>query len=651
MSNAKDKLPNLLIVESPTKAKSLSSYLDRGWAVVATKGHIKDLPSSEFGIDIHNQFEPSYVWLKGKKSLFLGIQKLAKESKEIFIASDPDREGEIIAKHIYDELIKFKKPIYRIRLKEISKEELFKQLNNKSGIREADVESQIARRLVDRIFGYRISPDLWKFLKNPNLSAGRVQSTVLSWICEREQKILNFVTEIYYILKLQGFVNSEAYELTHTKHKLSEEEINKILLNIGFNGKNSDVRLNLISIKDKKIKKNPPPPFTTASLQEMASKTLGFNSKKTMRTAQNLFEGKSIYGGERKGLITYMRTDSTRVSDSKKYLGIEFLKSKYGDLISNSYSPKKTKKNVQDAHEAVIPVDVNLTPDQIKVSLTTDEFKLYQLIWERFLTSLLNPELGIETNYQFEKNGELFELKFEETIEFGYKNFPKPKEIIKKNKPLLNLGDEYLLTEVIKEEKETTCPERYTEGKIIKMMEEKGVGRPSTYSQTLETLKTRKYILEQKKKLSPTSLGLRVNEFLILNYKSLIGEIFTKELEEKLDSICESKATKLDVLTSFYETLTNLMKNNRIFKNDKYTDKKMNPNTVGVQSKISKEEKNSFKETKMILTDSIESYDINLCPKCKIGSLKTKLAKNGKTIFFCSKYPHCDYITYESKRK
>lgn len=641
MSKRKEN-QKLLIVESPTKAKTLSSYLGVGWVVLATKGHIKDLPPKEFGIDINNNFEPSYQWLSGKKKVVDSIIRAAKSSSQIFIASDPDREGEIIAKHLFDELSFLKKEVFRIRLKEISKQELESQLKLKSNILQTEVDSQIARRLVDRIFGYKLSPVLWKNLKVAALSAGRVQSTVLHWIHLREKEILNFVSETYYQLKLKGQVLGEKIEILHQKAKLDLEEIEKILNRIGYTDRVSEVKLPLESIKEKRIQKKPALPFTTASLQETASKVLGFDSKKTMRIAQSLFEGKPIFG-ESKGLITYMRTDSTRVSPSKRNRAIEFLSKNHSKLISENVRIQKSKNKIQDAHEAILPVDVFISPDAIQNKLSTDEYKLYKLIWERFLSSLLKPEELKETVYTFSKAGESFIWKHEEVLDFGYKDFPDPKKQKKNPKPNFKIGDEFELESILKEEKETTCPERYTEARLIKKMEEEGIGRPSTYSATIDTLKKRKYILEIKKKIGPTNLGMRVDEFLDLNFSSLIQDEFTKGLEEKLDSISTGKIHKLEVVSEFYNFLNSVLKLNNesnFVRNKSKLVTETNPSKV-------KKESESNKVSKLFIPPKQE----NFCPKCKDGVLRSKFTKAGKTLFYCSNYPHCDYITYENKKK
>ncbi|TGK84229.1 type I DNA topoisomerase [Leptospira montravelensis] len=638
------------MVESPTKAATIASYLDKDWVVVATKGHIKDLPPKSYGVDFKNQFEPEYEWLKGKKAVFSAIKSKAKLSSVIYIASDPDREGEIIAKHCYDELVKLKKPIFRLRLKEISKEEVSRQIQLKFGLDLAEIESQIARRVVDRIFGFEVSPDLWKQLKISSLSAGRVQSTVLHWICEREKEIQNFSKEIYYQLRLHGSVLGESIDLDHqTKDKLDSNSIQNLLSDIEILPEPSKLKdLILSQIKKKNIKRNPPPAFSTASLQETSFRILGFDSKKTMKLAQMLFEGKKIGTGERVGLITYMRTDSTRVSLDKRELGEDYLNKNYPGLLSNINStPKKQKKYSQDAHEAVIPTNPNLTPDSISSYLSPDEKKLYTLIWERFLVSLMKPELGEETIYEFQKEKHTFYYKNELITDFGFKAFFKTDK--KKIQKQLDwkLGDRFLYESYTIEEKQTEPPVRYTQGKLVQKMEDTGVGRPSTYGSIIETLKTRKYIVEYHKSIGPTALGLKVNDYLFLNFQDMIGESFTKDLEEKLDQVTENKESRILLIQNFYEGLLRILRSPRK-KNTPLAPVNV-PNVEQNKSERAVARKTSSSKKQNIKLDTIESSlkPTNICPVCQLGFVKTKLGKKGKTIYFCSRYPHCDYITYE----
>lgn len=491
---------------------------------------------------------------------------------------------------------------------------------------------------------------MWKQLKISSLSAGRVQSTVLHWICEREKEIQNFSKEIYYQLRLHGSVLGESIDLDHqTKDKLDSNSIQNLLSDIEILPEPSKLKnLILSQIKKKNIKRNPPPAFSTASLQETSFRILGFDSKKTMKLAQMLFEGKKIGTGERVGLITYMRTDSTRVSLDKRELGEDYLNKYFPGLLSNINSiPKKQKKYSQDAHEAVIPTNPNLTPDSISSYLSPDERKLYTLIWERFLVSLMKPELGEETIYEFQKEKHTFYYKNELITDFGFKAFFKTDK--KKIQKQLDwkLGERFLYESYTIEEKQTEPPVRYTQGKLVQKMEDTGVGRPSTYGSIIETLKTRKYIVEYHKSIGPTALGLKVNDYLFLNFQDMIGESFTKDLEEKLDQVTENKESRILLIQNFYEGLLRILRSPRK-KNTPLAPVNV-PNVEQNKSERAVAKKTSSSKKQNIKLDTIESSlkPTNICPVCQLGFVKTKLGKKGKTIYFCSRYPHCDYITYE----
>lgn len=549
--------------------------------------------------------------------------------------------------------MKLKKPIFRLRLKEISKEEVDRQIKLKSGLDLAEIESQIARRIVDRIFGFEVSPNLWKQLKISSLSAGRVQSTVLHWICEREKEIQNFSKEIYYQLKLQGSVSGESVVLDHqTKDKLDSKSIQKVLIDIGILPEPNQLKEILLSeIKKKNIKRNPPPAFSTASLLETSFRILGFDSKKTMKIAQTLFEGKSIGSGERVGLITYMRSDSTRVSDSKRELGVNYLKKHFpGLVLEGSITPKKQKKYSQDAHEAVIPIRPDYSPEIIGTYLSNEERSLYTLIWDRFLTSLMKPELGEETVYEFHKNNHVFIYKNEFITDSGFKAFGKRDQKKNSKKFDWKIGERFLYDSHTIEEKQTEPPVRYTQGKLVQKMEDTGVGRPSTYGSIIETLRTRRYIVEYHKSIGPTTLGMIVDDYLFLNFQEMIGESFTKDLENKLDQITEDKSSRINLIQNFYDSLLGLLRTPR----KKYTSterkypKYKEETLPGSYTKPNPNRSARIKASTTKISIPKEQTNAKTCPVCKEGVVKTKLGKKGKTIYFCSRYPHCDYITYES---
>nr|WP_246047402.1 type I DNA topoisomerase [Leptospira ognonensis] len=626
------------MVESPTKAKALQSYLTKDWVVLATKGHIKDLPPKDYGIDFENNFSPTYVWLKGKKTLFSSIQKASKSANLVFIASDPDREGEMIAEHISSELGKISGKIYRIRLHEISKKALNDAIKTPGTIDTHLVESQICRRLIDRIFGFEISPVLWKDLKISGLSAGRVQSAVLKWICERELEIRNFISENY--VSLESVIINDAHQITLSyvlpdeDKRLDQSSANTILKKYGMSvpGKTpKGLHFELKKVEEKKYKILPPRPFSTASLQETAAKALGFSSSYTMKIAQSLYEGINVKG-EMIGLITYMRSDSTQVSEQKSLRAREYLKQTRPDLDLGKDRRSKSKMHAQEAHEAITPTDPFRTPASLLKSLTEDEAALYQLIWERTLVSFLDSETGLERSYTFEEKAEFWNCRQKEGISLGFKKFHPKVELPKDPLSNLKLGSSVICDQILAAEKQTLPKERYTEGQIIAKMERTGIGRPSTYSQTLETLQKRKYVMEVKKKLGATALGEKVNGHLVASFSELIGESFTKEMEISLDVLASGKGEKLTLLKIFFEKIR-LLKLNRIVTSQSNLDKKDAKSKVKVPTTT---------KTEMLTT---------LCPVCKEGRIRSKFSKTGKTIYFCSRYPHCDFVSYEPVKK
>ncbi len=615
--------------------------------VLATKGHIKDLPPKEYGIDIKDDFRPTYEWLKGKKALFSSIKKTAKISTEVFIASDPDREGEMIAEHIANELVSLKAKKHRIRLREINKLELLHALNSPGKIDEGLVDSQICRRLIDRIYGFEISQLLWRDIKIPGLSAGRVQSAVLKWICEREIEIRNFIPEAYVNLKAQVKYRESSIELTY-HIKQSDETLDlksalAILSQYGLNSPGpalSNTFFKLKSYKEKEYKVKPASPFTTASLQETASKVLGLSPSKTMKLAQSLFEGKNI-AGEMKGLITYMRTDSTRISEEKKDKAIRFLKASRPDLTIGLTGKTKSKLHAQEAHEAILPSDPSISPEMLSKFLATDEWKLYQLIWQRMMESLLSPEVGKETEYLFEAKGEMWSTKLKEVSSAGFKNFSKKYDLPKDPLKGIKIGDEVECEKFSLEEKKTSPKERYTEGQLIAKMESTGIGRPSTYSQTIETLKKRKYILEVKRKIGATALGEIVYRYLNSRFTELLTESFTSEMEKTLDALAHGTGDKVKIISDFYFRVMELKQ------------KKGNvssPNSGAQEIPTNKEElapkiKKRSRETELVSV--IKESGSRICPVCGEGSVRSKFSKKGKTIYFCSRYPQCDFVSYE----
>ncbi|MBR6633057.1 MAG: type I DNA topoisomerase [Clostridia bacterium] len=556
-------MSNLVIVESPTKAGTIKGYLGSSYKVVASKGHIRDLPKSNLGIDIEKDFAPKYINIRGKAELINELKKEAKNANKVYLATDPDREGEAISWHLACVLGLDEKKACRVYFNEITKKAVKEAIQNPSAINPDLVDAQQARRLIDRIVGYKISPLLWKKVKN-GLSAGRVQSVATKLVVERENEIKSFVSEESWTVdgvfkgevgkrfKLRFF--GENGKKTDLKTK---EDADRILA--GLEGATALVS----SLKKGSKKRTPAPPFTTSQLQQEANRKLNFQSKKTMSVAQELYEGVSLGKSGDHGLITYMRTDSVRVSTEAADAAESFIRANYGD----KYYPKtrrvyKTKGNSQDAHEAIRPSDVTLTPELAKPYLTNDQYKLYRLIWCRFVASQMETALydtvTVEVTASARGNDYLFKGKGE-TLKFEgfmtlYSVTPDEEDKDEENVslPKLSEGEALAILDIIPKQNFSQPPYRYTEATLIKVLEEKGIGRPSTYTPTITTILSRGYIEREGKFFKPTQLGEVITEIMDKYFGTIVNYRFTAGLEEKLDSVAEGKSEYKKVLREFY---------------------------------------------------------------------------------------------------
>ena len=546
-------MPNkLVIVESPSKAKTIKKYLGDDYDVIASQGHIIDLPSSKFGVDIENNFKPEYKTMKGKAKIVKDIKEKAKNKEKIYLATDPDREGEAIAWHLKNVLNIDDSDKCRITFNEITKTAVKSAVEHPRKVDNNLVDAQQARRVLDRIVGYKLSPLLWKKIKK-GLSAGRVQSVALKIIIDRERQIRDFKPEEYWLLtaKLQNkkdIVLANFYGDTKKKIELkTKEQVDEIIKII------DKKEYKVIDVKKSERKKNPPPPFTTSSLQQEASRKLGFSVKKTMMVAQKLYES---------GYITYMRTDSTRLSDDAKKMAKEYIVSNFG---KNYYLDRvfKTKETAQDAHEAIRPSRLDIQASEFD----GDEKKLYTLILNRFLASQMSVAVYDTTkiviqveNYIFHVNGSV--IKFDGFMKLYIEGKDDTKvndEEIEGMLPELKVGETLKQIELNKEQKFTEPPSRYTEASLVKAMEEKAIGRPSTYAPTISTLLDRVYIEKDKKFLVPTNLGEVVNDMLEEYFKEIVDVAFTAEMENKLDMVAENKENYVQMLREFYDPfITNL---------------------------------------------------------------------------------------------
>ena len=547
-------IDKLVIVESPAKANTIKKFLGGKSKVVASMGHIRDLPKSKLGINIEKNFEPEYINIRGKASLINSLKKDAKDAKTIYLATDPDREGEAIAWHLAYILGIDPNSICRVTFNEITKEAVKKGINNPRRIDLNLTDAQQARRTLDRIVGYKISPVLWKKVKR-GLSAGRVQSVAVKLVVDREEEIEAFIPEEYWniILKVSDKKTKTKFDCkfigkNNEKIELhSKEEVDQILADL------EEAKYKVVDVKKGEKKRNPAPPFTTSTMQQDASRKLNFALKKTMSVAQTLYEGVKLAEYGDTGLITYMRTDSTRISDEARAAAKEQIEKMYGEnYYENRYY--KTKSEAQDAHEAIRPSHIELTPESIKDSLSADQYKLYKLIYNRFLASQMASAIydtvtvSIDGNeYNFRANGQTLKFKGYMSLYIEDEDNEEFDKI-----PELEVGEEVKKESIDAKQSFTEPPARYTEASLVKTLEEKGIGRPSTYAPTITTILQRRYIEKVQKQLMPTDLGKVVNNLLIENFGDVINVEFTAQMEEEFDKIAEGNAKWKQVIADFY---------------------------------------------------------------------------------------------------
>ncbi len=634
-------MKKILIVESPTKAKTLSKILRKDFKVLASKGHIIDLPEKKFGVSINKDFKPYFQIIKGKKKVVNFLKKQAKDADVVFLGSDPDREGEAIAYHI-SKAIK-RNDTRRVLFYEISKEKVKEAINNPTDIDMNKVNSQFARRILDRIVGYSTSPLLWKVIKK-GLSAGRVQTVALRLIVEREKERNKFVSEKYY--EIECLFEKEGDEFKgklKTKKKIEDKkEAENILKKIKKVEKGT-----VQDIEKKEEKVNILPPLKTSTLQQECSRRYGFSASKTMQLAQNLYEGKEI-DGTATGLITYMRTDSLRLSEDFLKNARKFLRDNFGeDYLSKKPNIfEKKSKFIQGAHEAIRPVRLDITPESIKDYLSEDEYKVYDLIYRRTLASQSEKAKVLRKKVEILCDKYIFESKGQETIFDGFYKIlgEKPKDI---KIPELEKEEEIRIKEINLLEKETEPPSRYTEASLIKKLEEMGIGRPSTYAPTIKTLFEREYIVREKKSLVPTELGIKTVDILVPGFNEIFDYKFTAKMEEKLDEIEEGKKEWREFLKEFYNKFDREIKK---FKEEISEMKEEIQEKVGRKCPLCGNEL-VFKWSKYGKFISCsgypeckykENYGEFKCPECKKGYLVKRKSRSG-FFYGCSNYPECKF--------
>ena len=652
----------LVIVESPTKVKTIKKFLGSNYVVMASNGHVRDLPKSQMGVDLEHDFEPKYITIRGKGEILAGLRKEVKKADKIYLATDPDREGEAISWHLMKALKLEGKKVYRISFNEITKSAVKASLKNARDIDMDLVDAQQARRVLDRIVGYKISPVLWAKVKR-GLSAGRVQSVALRIIADREDEIAAFIPEEYWSLDANFKVKGEKKPLTAkfygTKDEKitihNEEELHKILADL------EEAEYEVVDVKRGERSKKAPLPFTTSTLQQEASKALNFATSKTMRIAQQLYEGVDIKGSGTVGLITYLRTDSTRISEEADANARAYVGKAYGEeYVAETASEQKQKndgKNIQDAHEAIRPSDVTRVPAEIKESLTRDQFRLYQLIWKRFVASRMQPAKYETTSVKIGADDYRFTVSASKSIFEGFRlAYVESDEEKQSGNVMVNSIDKD--SELTKESFDykqhfTQPPAHYTEASLVKTLEELGIGRPSTYAPTISTIITRRYVAKENKNLYMTELGEVVNNIMKQSFASIVDVNFTAYMEGLLDMIAEGKVEWKSVISNFYPDLKEAVEKaekelETVKIEDEVTDVVCEECGRNMVIKYGPHGKflacPGFPECRNT-KPYLEKIGV-ACPKCGKDIVLRK-TKKGRRYYGCEDNPECDFMSWQ----
>lgn len=661
----------LVIVESPTKAKTIGRYLGKEYSITASVGHIRDLPASTMGVSVKNNFKPIYVTMPKKESVIRELKKLAAESDFVYIATDPDREGEAIAWHIAQALKIDLDTNCRVTFNEITKKTVVEAINNPRKIDMDLVNAQQARRILDRLVGYELSPLLWDKIKT-GLSAGRVQSVVTKLVMDKDAEIDAFVPEEYWNIgaTVKPVDKDHKFDVSYVGEKVSgkaektkissKEEADKVLNAVG------DADFVVDSVKKGKKEKNPYPPFTTSTLQQAASSRLGFTSKKTMSVAQQLYEGVEIDGQGQTALISYIRTDSVRISDEAIAASRKLIEYKYGKEYVCPYKREyKNRNSAQDAHEAIRPTHFDLDPSSIKESLTSDQYKLYKLIWERFLSTQMTSAKFDTVTMEASANNEVFRVSGETVTFKGYQaayadedEMKDDKKEVKVKLPELNEGDILKNLGVKAEQKFTSPPSHYTEATLIRALEENGIGRPSTYAPTISNVLDKKYVEKNGKFIYITELGKITTVMLSENFKNIVDVSFTANMEDKLDDVETGKNDWVQVLSDFYPSFHDQVEKAQTeVKKVKLESKKVGEKCPNCGSDLIEKEGrygkfiacSKFPDCKF--TKNIEVKVNSKCPICGSGLEAHRSKKySGKTFYTCDKKgsnPDCEFISWD----
>ena len=650
----------LVIVESPAKAKTINKYLGKNYTVIASMGHMRDLPKSQLGIDIENNYEPKYITIRGKGDLMAKLKKAAKNADKIYLATDPDREGEAISWHLANILDIDTKKACRITFNEVTKSAVTASLKQARPIDENLVDAQQARRVLDRIVGYKLSPILWKKVKK-GLSAGRVQSAATKLVVDREREIEAFEPKEYWTITAElsakgdkKTIPARFYGIKGKKKELTNSsETEKIKAQI----KKADFVVTSANYSDKS--QQPSPPFTTSTLQQEASRKLGFTSRRTMSAAQELYEGVSVPGKGTLGLITYMRTDSLRLNPESQVAARSIIGEKYGkEFLPKAARNYKTGKNAQDAHEAIRPTVPEIEPDMIKSSVSADLYKIYKLIWERFIASQMTNAVYSTLSAEIDANEVTFRASAR-TLKFaGYRavyvdGSEENEEKDAKKLPTLEEGMKLNASEIQDEQHFTEPPARYTEASLIKTMEENGIGRPSTYAPTITTILGRDYVRREKRMLKPTELGTIVTDIMAENFSDIVDVDFTANMEQQLDDIEDGGEKWVEVIDRFYKPFAVEVEKaekeiEKIEIKDEVSDEICEKCGRNMVIKLGRFGKflacpgfPECRNAKPILKDTGVK-----CPKCG-GRIVERRSQRGKKYFSCENAPNCDFLLWD----
>ena len=648
----------LVIVESPAKVKTISKFLGANYKVMASQGHVRDLPKSQMGVDVEHDYEPKYITIRGKGDILAALRKEAKKADKVYLATDPDREGEAISWHLAAALKLEDKDIYRITFNEITKNAVKASLKEARKIDMNLVDAQQARRVLDRVVGYGISPLLWAKIKR-GLSAGRVQSVALRMICDRENEIDAFIPEEYWTMEASLNIKGEKKPLVAKFYgdrngKIdikNAAQMQKILDEV----KNSGFSIESVK-KSEKIKKSPLP-FTTSTLQQEAAKTLNMSTKRTMNIAQQLYEGVDIKGRGTVGLITYLRTDSTRVADEAKVASKDYISENYGEkYLPQSSNAKKDDKKIQDAHEAIRPTDLSLSPALVKESLQRDQFRLYQLIWKRFVASQMAPAQYETTSVRIGAGEYIFTVSASKIVFDGFMSVYKTDDDNEETNALAKGLDEnsvLTLDDVNGTQHFTQPPAHFTEASLVKALEEQGIGRPSTYAPTISTIIARHYVIKENKNLYISELGNAVNNIMMTAFPTIVDVKFTANMESLLDGVAEGTVEWKEIIRNFYPDLKVAIDEaekelEHVKIEDEVTDVICDKCGRNMVIKYGPHGKflgcPGFPEchnTKPYL----EKIGV-ACPKCGKDVILKK-TKKGRMFYGCEGYPECDFVSWQ----